>query len=825
MFFSISRYAPIGLRVMGGLMVMGNLATAMGVAQAQVIPDGTLPTAVMSPNQLNFTIDGGGRSGPNLFHSFSEFSVPTGGSAVFNTAADVQNIFSRVTGSRVSNIDGLIQTGGQANLFLLNPNGILFGPNAVLNIGGSFLGTTASSVQFADGVAFSASNPAPLLTMSVPIGLQMGQTPGPITVQTPYVVSQAGEPQFGMVVAPGQTLGLLGGDLLLENAGILLTGGRIELGSVGANSAVAIVPTPLAWTLNYGAVQTFQDIRLDQGSVVVVLNGEGIQVQGKTIQLDNGSQLGMGRTDAGNGGELSLHASELLKVTGPVLEGQPTVIFSQVIGRNGTGTGADIKIAAQEIQMQNGGLLSATTFSRGNAGNLSIETARLRLINGGQVGAGTFAAGNGGKLSIRASELVEIAGFLRDDETASGLFTSSESRATGNGGRLDLQTTDLQIRDGGKIAANTLYKGNAGEIMIQANTVTISGNWLDFSGTGGGLVVSVGKKSTGQGGNITLKANQLKLLDGGQIVADTVGAGNAGNINIQAQTIDVRGTTADQSFTSQISATSATPAAAGSIRINTDSLNLQDQGKIAVSGLNTGNAGNLSITANLVRLNQGGMLQAEVQNGSLGNIAINSNTLLLRGGSAITTTAGKDANGGNITINSPIVVGLENSDITANAVKGQGGNIQITTQGILGLKFRPQLTPENDITASSEFGVNGSVDVTTIGVDPNAGLMALPANIVDPSQKIATGCGGNQGGSFVVTGRGGIPENPSQHTIGDQSWSDLRPIGDAIPASADVKPAVHPPLIEATTWHRNSSGQPELIAGLPMASNSVTCAK
>jgi filamentous hemagglutinin family protein len=162
------------------VFVVGHLSTPV---LAQVLPDGTLPTTVTSPDGRNFSIEGGGRSGSNLFHSFSQFSVPTNGSVLFNNAVDVQNIFSRVTGSQVSNIDGLLQTQGTANLFLLNPNGIVFGPNAKLNIGGSFLGTTANSFKFADNTEFSASNPQSLLTISVPIGLQMGQTPGRIVVQ------------------------------------------------------------------------------------------------------------------------------------------------------------------------------------------------------------------------------------------------------------------------------------------------------------------------------------------------------------------------------------------------------------------------------------------------------------------------------------------------------------------------------------------------------------------------------------------------------------------------------------------------------------------
>jgi filamentous hemagglutinin family protein len=171
---SLSRYAAVTIL---------SVALVANPVQAQVIPDNTLPTAVSSLDNRNFAIEGGGRSGDNLFHSFSQFSVPTGGAVIFNHPADVRNIFSRVTGGAISNIDGLIQTNGAANLFLLNPSGIIFGPKARLDIGGSFLGTTASQMQFADGVTFSAANPMPLLTMSLPIGVQMGQNPAGISIQ------------------------------------------------------------------------------------------------------------------------------------------------------------------------------------------------------------------------------------------------------------------------------------------------------------------------------------------------------------------------------------------------------------------------------------------------------------------------------------------------------------------------------------------------------------------------------------------------------------------------------------------------------------------
>ncbi len=162
------------------------LATVCGIAEgtvAQVVPDSSLGTQVTQIGGV-FEINNGTRSGNNLFHSFSQFSVPTAGSAVFNNAVDVQNVFSRITGSKVSNIDGILKTQGNANLFLMNPNGIIFGPNAQLQLGGSFLGTTASGIKFADGIELNTVNETPpLLSVKVPIGLQFGTAPAPITVQ------------------------------------------------------------------------------------------------------------------------------------------------------------------------------------------------------------------------------------------------------------------------------------------------------------------------------------------------------------------------------------------------------------------------------------------------------------------------------------------------------------------------------------------------------------------------------------------------------------------------------------------------------------------
>ena len=181
------------------------------------------------------------------------------------------------------------------------------------------------------------------------------------------------------------------------------------------------------------------------------------------------------------------------------------------------------------------------------------------------------------------------------------------------------------------------------------------------------------------------------------------------------------------------------------------------------------------------------------------------------------TNATGTANVGNITIDSPVIAGLENSDIIANAVEGDVGNIYITTQGIFGLEFRDRLTPKNDITASSEFGLNGTVDINNFGIDPRNGVVELPTGLIDSSQRIAKGCSRTWENSFVITGRGGIPQNPTQQVNVNRTWSDIRNFSKyhqstgkvATNKNQESNPVT---IVEATRLILNSKGEIELVA-------------
>uniref|UniRef100_A0ACD5GMF4 Uncharacterized protein n=1 Tax=Desertifilum tharense IPPAS B-1220 TaxID=1781255 RepID=A0ACD5GMF4_9CYAN len=308
-------------------------------------------------------------------------------------------------------------------------------------------------------------------------------------------------------------------------------------------------------------------------------------------------------------------------------------------------------------------------------------------------------------------------------------------------------------------------------------------DWI--SQTISGITVAVGEDAKGQGGSINLVAERLRVFNGGQIISSTDGEGNAGSLNLWVNRLEVQGSSQllvegeQQTIPSSISASSTTNFDAGSVRIFSDTVRVRDGAVISVSNSATGNAGNLTLNAREVFLDNQASLQAEVNGGSQGNIRIRgADAVVLRRGSNITTNASEDSTGGNIEIESASVVAVreENSDIVANAVRGSGGNIQIATQSLLGLQNRDRLTDESDITASSQFGLSGTVQINTLDVDPSSGLVALPSNVNDPTQQIAVGCGETQGSRFVATGRGGVPENPIQQVSYDRPWQDLRDV-------------------------------------------------
>ncbi|MGP1384533.1 MAG: two-partner secretion domain-containing protein [Thainema sp.] len=780
-------------------------------ANAQVTPDGTLSTTV-SRTGSNFTINNGNQVGNNLFHSFSQFSVPTNGAAIFNNAADVQTIFSRVTGGSVSNIDGLIQTNGNANLFLLNSAGILFGPNASLNVGGSFIASTADSVVFEDGAQFSTTDvaAAPLLTVNVPVGLQMGSDPGSIIVQGPgnqlLDLTGFGTPSTlntpaGLQVEANRTLALIGGAVNFSG-GVISTngGGHLEIGSV-SNGSVRLTATPTGWVGDYSAVSQFSDVHLAQDSI---LNTSGsnssIQIQGQNVSLTEGS-------------------TALIQNFGPQSTGGITV--------NARGS---LDLAGNTTNGQLGSLIQINNFGTGQTEDITISAAQLSLRDGARVRTNSVQSA-GGNITANVTGTTEISGINRNNPA---IYTAlvTFSLGSGNAGDINVSTGNLNLLDSGQITSVALSSGNSGTIQVNATEqIDIAGyNPLAFYESS----VSTFTQGSGNANNAIINTSRLVIQDGGSLGSSTVASGSAGSVEINAsEFIHIQGRATQGNGAGTISrifsnAELLSPAAqaafglpaipagnAGFITINTPSLRIADGGAVSVKNDGPGLAGNVQINAESMFLERQSSITAVAQSGEGGNLVFDlSEILYLTDLSQLNAEAGGTGNGGNITINVPFIVGLNNSDIIANAVEGNGGKIDITAQGIFGLEFRDELTPESDITASSEFGVSGTVQINSIDTDPSSGVIELPENVADPSQQIATGCEETQGSQFIATGRGGVPQNPAQQVNRDRTWEDVRDLSAYRQSSSPEPPApaTVSNLIETTSWRRNANGQVELVA-------------
>ena len=344
-------------------------AASISLVKAQVTSDETLDTKVNTLNNLDFTITNGKQLGSNLFHSFQQFSVPEGGSANFANGLDIQNIFSRITGNSISEINGLIETNGNASLFLLNSNGIIFGSNAELNVGGSFIASTASQINFADGSVFSARDrPESLLTVSIPIGLQFGDNPGDI------INRSTGNEGFGLSVLSDRTLALVGGNVNFESGVLFTEGGKIEIGSVDAFASVKLTSSESGWTFDYSDVNKFRDIYLsEQAAVVTRLLTEGsgeIFLQGRDIKL------------SGDSGILTFNEGEI--------------------------SGTSISVTASEsVEITEDSDILSRSFVDGASANIFIDTKRLIVRDDGSF-IDTLNESNirGGDLTINATELV-----------------------------------------------------------------------------------------------------------------------------------------------------------------------------------------------------------------------------------------------------------------------------------------------------------------------------------------------------------------------------------------------------------------------------------
>ncbi|MGB6297233.1 MAG: filamentous hemagglutinin N-terminal domain-containing protein, partial [Rivularia sp. (in: cyanobacteria)] len=507
-----------GIAFLSGLI---NGLVALGVilpASSQVTSDNTTNTKVNQSGK-NFEIINGIQKGNNLFHSFKEFSIPKGGEAIFNNSTDVVNIINRVTGGNISNIDGLIKANGNANLFLINPNGIVFGENASLDIGGSFFGSTAESILFKDGFEFSAVNPQekPLLTISVPVGLQMGVNPGAIKVNgsghnliaqeatvSPYI--NLGSANF-LQVNENQTLALVGGDIQLNGAILTAEAGRVELASV-KEGRVNLVDTSKGFLLDNSKISNFGNIQLQARSLIDV-SGKGageVHLVGVSLNIIDGSAILVQNRGIETAGDINLQAKSIILSGG---------------------------IADTQIRSS---LINETIA--GDSGNININTDSLSILNGAAVFTRTFNLGNSGWIDINATESVDVIGVSAINPSQYSVIASNTFSA-GNAVNLKLSTKNLSVLNGGIISATTFNNGSAGNITINSENTQVAGKSQGIFGVTAIAGVTFGE---GDAGSLTFNTQTLSVRDAASIATTSYNSGNSGSITVNAtKSIEVAG--------------------------------------------------------------------------------------------------------------------------------------------------------------------------------------------------------------------------------------------------------------------------------------------
>ena len=771
--------------------------SSVSVAQGQIVEDESLNTQVQTENNRDFQVDGGQSRGGNLFHSFEQFSIPDGGSVLLNNSPSIKNIISRVTGGAISEINGSIKNNGAANLFLINPNGIVFGANATLNIGGSFVGTTAESLIFEDGSEFSSNlnQETSLLTVSVPLGLQFGNSSGEIVNQANLLTTDPLDPtgenlvKSGLVTAGNRTFSLLSNGITFD--GGAASSGNIELGSVAPNSFVSLESIAAGWKAGYENVAQFRNITFTDLAVIDVSgeSGGNINVVGKNIQILDGSAIISNTLGNFDGGTIKIRASDSLEIN----------------GSDSSNTQVDPFLTFLEIFLPVSSRISSSTFGAGNGGNIDIVANDLQILNGGAIELLTFftTGGDSGDLTIKVNDSIELSGsrpLIGVGENASNLISpgltldeaidlnqsseiSTASAGSGQAGDVDLTAANLTLKEGGIIGVSPFMSGDGGNIRLDiSKSLTISGT-SPRTGSVSSLITA-NTFNEGNAGNIDVTTGQLTIQDGGLLISTTAAAGNSGDIEINAASVQISGFRQSDDTPSLISTQTNDGGDGGDILLNADSLLISDRGRLSVEGSGSGVPGNLKVNAKNIEVRDFGSIAATTEFETGGNVELNiQDNLTLRNNGTISAQAANDANGGNLEINTNFIIAFpeENNDILANAVFGNGGNININAEGILGIEEGSSQPPNlsNDIDASSEFGEGGIVSLEFPDSSSNNNLSQLSSDFVDVAYLFAnTFCKIRGDSKFIATGRGGIPLVPDDTLLPEHTWSDWRIVAD-----------------------------------------------
>ena len=798
-----------------GFYTVGYFATSSSITLAQITTDGTVGTQVEQDGNVS-EITGGETRGGNLFHSFDDFSIPTGNEAFFDNANDISNIFSRVTGGNISNIDGAIRANGSADLFLINPAGIILGENARLDIGGSFYGSSASSILFEEG-EFSAAdleNP-PLLTVNAPIGLGFRDNPGDITNRANFGrVEQTFEQDItseiievsrvtdikGLEVDPGQDIALIGGDIFLEGSGINAPGGNITLGGLSGAGEV-LINADGSFSFPDDVIKA--DLSLSDSALVSIIDDGGGSIN---IDVNNLSAIEQSRIlsgiaeDMGNpnavGGDIIINADESVTLIGSGLFEEPELDLD---------TSIRSIVGLPPSQLNNPE--EDTSSAIGNSGSVLVNTKLFNMTKRSKIGVGVYGTGNGQDVTINADTISINEGAIisqvrpdgrgnsgnvnlnTNDFSATNLsFVITDNQGVeGNAGDINLVATgSIVLQDDifsafiSEISADTV--GDAGDINFTANSLLIDNSFQLLAltrgkGDGGdinleiadSLVISNGADviaqievgGEGNAGNIAIETNTFELSGDSIILADTRSLGNSGSITINAQeSISLVGSTISTGITETAEGGS------GDITVTSPQVSLKDRAIISSSTAGIGEGGDVNINSELISVDNFALITSSSITDisqDAGSVNLNSDRIILSNGGIINSATSSNFDGGQININARLLEMFSGGVIqTATESNGNAGNIN------LNISDRIILNGNNAPNRPSEFDfeediLNNLVGKTGIFANTNNDTLSNGGNITIDSNFIIAFPGGNndilassqqgQGGNITINAK------------------------------------------------------------------------
>lgn len=696
---------------------------------AEVSTDGSLGARVeLTGKQFAITPDLGVQVGANLFHSFAKFSLQADESATFSGDAQVKNIIARVTGGQPSIIDGILRsTVADADLYLMNPTGILFGKNAQLDLQGGFHATTANELHFNDGSVFSATSTAHTLLTVAPVesfGF-LNETPAAIELQD----SQLTIPEGRNVSLIGGALNLHGRILTDASGEPVIKGGEgffqfptyrytTELNAPAGHVYLASLASPGSATLQEDILTVtaprLGNIELDHSEVITGGSGRGhILVRGADLTLNNG-RLSNPTEGQYDGGEIDIRARDVL------IAGTPTSAKISADAYS-SGHGGSIYLTADNLELR-GGAISTITYKSGNGGNIAIQV-KDRL-----------------KLSNPTPEAFKFSSIVSD--------TSGMADGYGTGGNISISAKSIEIHEVTSIAANSYGYGNTGSLDITAEDILVTGTtvldgWYHnaaintSSYLGSAFTKSFGREGKGgSAGHISLTAQRLTLSEVGLMLSDAY-SGNAGQINVRAEEINILsgGNIACSTFGEGVG---------GQISIDTQRLNISenDPNRHYPSGIysdslstqaNAGNSGNINIKTASLKILENAVINSSTQNAVGGNIYLTvQEYLYLQDGKITTSVQGGIGNGGDITVADATMI-INDGKIVAQADAGKGGNIYLVTR---------QLIPSADslLSASSRVGIDGNIFISSPINDLSGQVLGLSTEFIDGAALLPRSC-------------------------------------------------------------------------------------